>query len=278
MEACFFRSLIYYTVYFLEFQACEFKFCDIINLVSLAVIRFIIIRTIGNFFLLFAIFGLIATFGPALYYEATYKISNFRGIKYILAPDVDQATQGSALGSLIRRYEAEGQIQRQGPSLLGDLARNNNEKVLVPPNVDFSIVVPKIGAAEKITSNVDPSNKDEYLRVLVDSIAHAKGTAYPGLDGTTYLFAHSADNFWDIGRYNAVFYLLKDLVPGDEVYLFFQGKRFNYEVYDTKVVDATDVQYVDAALGQGERLILQTCWPPGTDWKRTLVFAKPKSI
>jgi LPXTG-site transpeptidase (sortase) family protein len=58
--------------------------------------------------------------------------------------------------------------------------------------------------------------------------------------------------------------------------VFFQGKRFNYVVYETKIVDSDDTEYLDSALGQGERLILQTCWPPGTDWKRTLVFARPK--
>lgn len=242
------------------------------------IIRFVVVRTIGNFLLLFAIFGVLATFGPSLYYEATYQITKIRGIKYVLAPDVSSQNNETELGKLVRKYRDQGQIENQGPSLLGDIIANNHEKILVPPNVDFSIVVPKIGAAEKITANVDPSNKEEYLRVLVDSIAHAKGTAYPGVNGTTYLFAHSADNFWDIGRYNAVFYLLKDMQAGDEVFVFFRGKRYNYEVYDTKIVDATDVQYVDAALGQGERLILQTCWPPGTDWRRTLVFAKPKSI
>jgi LPXTG-site transpeptidase (sortase) family protein len=242
------------------------------------VIRFIIIRTIGNFLLLFAIFGIIATFGPALYYETSYQVTKLRGVKYVLAPGLSSSNNESELGKLVHKYSDQGQIQNQGPSLLGDIVANNHEKVLVPPNVDFSIVVPKIGAAEKITANVDPSDKEIYLRVLVNSIAHAKGTAYPGVNGTTYLFAHSADNFWDIGRYNAVFYLLKDMVPGDDVYIFFRGKRYNYEVYDTKIVDSSEVSYVDAALGQGERLILQTCWPPGTDWKRTLVFARPKSI
>lgn len=242
------------------------------------VIRFIVIRTIANFLLLFAIFGLLATFGPSLYYEASYQIAKFRGVKYVLAPDVSSITSETELGRLVRKYRDQGQINNQGSSLLGSIIANNHEKILVPPNTDFSIVVPKIGASEKITANVDPSNKDEYLRVLVNSIAHAKGTAYPGIDGTTYLFAHSADNFWDIGRYNAVFYLLKDMVPGDEVYVFFRGKRYNYLVYDTKLVDSSDVSYIDPALGQGERLILQTCWPPGTDWKRTLVFARPKSL
>ena len=241
-------------------------------------IKILVIRTIGNFLLLFAIFGILATFGPALYYEVSYQITKIRGVKYVLAPDVSSNQNETELGKLVKKYRDLGQIQNQGPSLLGDITTKNHEKVLVPPNVDFSIVVPKIGAAEAITANVDPSNKEEYLRVLIHSIAHARGTAYPGVNGTTYLFAHSADNFWDIGRYNAVFYLLKDLQNGDDIYIFFAGRRYNYEVYDKKIVDAGDVQYVDAALGAGERLILQTCWPPGTDWKRTLVFARPKSI
>lgn len=241
------------------------------------VVRFIIIRTVGNFLLLFAVFGLIATFGPAAYYEVTYQISKIRGVRYVLAPGLSSSNNESELGKLVRKYRDQGQIQNQGPSLLGDIVRTNQEKVLVPPNVDFSIVVPKIGAAEKITANVDPSDKEIYLRVLVDSIAHAKGTAYPGVNGTTFLFAHSADNFWNVGRYNAVFYLLKELEPGDDVYLFFRGKRYNYEVYDKKIAEAAEVEYVDAGLGLGERIILQTCWPPGTDWKRTLVFAKPKT-
>jgi LPXTG-site transpeptidase (sortase) family protein len=239
-------------------------------------LKILILRTIGNFLILFTIFGFIATFGPAVYYEASFRITKLRGIQYVLAPEVEGENRESELGRLVRKYQREGQTEEQGPSLLGDLVTKEREKVLVPPNVDFSIVVPKIGAAQAIQANVDATNKEEYLRVLVHSIAHAKGTAYPGINGTTFLFAHSADNFWNIGRYNGVFYLLKDMQIGDDVYIFFKGRRYNYTVYENKIVDASDVSYYDAALGQGERLVLQTCWPPGTDWKRTLVLAKPK--
>lgn len=241
------------------------------------ILKLLFWRTVGNFLILFSLSGIIATFGPSIYYEVSYRVEKIRGIKYSLAPEFQQeANQESELGKLLRKYENEGSIENPKPSLLGDVLANNNEKILIPPSAEFSVVIPKIGASETITANVDPSNKEEYLEVLVNSIAHAKGTAYPGYGGTTYLFAHSADNFWNIGRYNAVFYLLKDLVAGDEVYVFWQGKKFTYVVYDQKTVEATDVHYVDAALDQGERLILQTCWPPGTDWKRTLIFAKPK--
>ena len=63
---------------------------------------------------------------------------------------------------------------------------------------------------------------------------------------------------------------------GDDVVLYFQNKRFNYTVVDTKIIEADDTHFIDSSLGQGERVILQTCWPPGTAWKRLLVFAEPK--
>lgn len=234
-------------------------------------IKLLILRTAGNFLILFTIFGFLATFGPALYVEANYRIEKFKGITYS-APVINEPTE---LGKLLERYK--GNANGGSPvNLLSEVLSGPKEKVLIPPNTDFSIIIPKIGAAEGIVANTDPSNESEYLSVLSRAIAHAKGTSFPGLGATTYLFAHSADSFWNVGRYNAVFYLLKELVPGDEVYVYFQNKRFTYVVYDSKIIDAQDIQYIDSKSDIGERLILQTCWPPGTAWKRQLVFARPK--
>lgn len=238
-------------------------------------VRFMIFRTIGNFLVLFTIFGFAATFGPAVYYEASYRIARIKGVKYVLSFDI-QTSSETELGKLLKKYRSQNQTQPASPSLFRDILAKGNQQILVPPNADYSLVIPKIGASQKVAKNVDPSNKDEFLPVLSHSIAHAKGTAFPGMNGTIYLFAHSADNFWNVGRYNATFYLLKDLETQDEINVFFQGKRYNYYVYEKKIVDAEDVEFVEAGIGQGERLILQTCWPPGTAWKRLLVFAKPK--
>src|SRR5258708_24771562 len=97
------------------------------------------------------------------------------------------------------------------------------------------------------------------------------------MKGNIYLFAHSTDNFWDVGRYNAVFYLLQDLIPGDDVIVFFENVRHDYIVTGSKIVDPTEVSYLsNSQQSNQENLIMQTCWPPGTTWKRLLVFAKPK--
>ncbi|MGE5042259.1 MAG: sortase [Candidatus Levyibacteriota bacterium] len=232
--------------------------------------KYLFFRTLGNFLVLFMVFGFLATFGPALFFEARFRIEQLRGVKYELP-----STEPSGFAKLIRERAARN--GETSPSLLGSILSNDKIHILTPVSTDFSVVIPKIGANEKVTPNVDPSNGDVYLEVLRHTVAHAKGTALPGMNGTTYLFAHSADNFWDVGRYNAVFYLLKDLDVNDDVVVFFENKRFNYKVYDKKIVDPTEVNYMSANLGLGERLILQTCWPPGTSWKRLLIFAKPKN-
>lgn len=237
-------------------------------------IRFIVLRTLGNFFILVTIFGFLATFGPAVYFEVIYRISNWRGIEYTVAAEPSGPDFGDLLAQ--KRDEQERLLSDSSQGLLDSVLSGQTNQVLVPKDTNFSILIPKIGASERIFENVDPSNEEEYGKKLLEGVAHAQGSAFPGYGGNTYIFAHSADSFWNVGRYNAVFYLLKELQPGDDVVVFFQNKRFNYVVTETKVVDATNLDYLKADIGTGETLTLQTCWPPGTTWKRMLVFAKPK--
>ncbi|PJC82271.1 hypothetical protein CO007_00285, partial [Candidatus Roizmanbacteria bacterium CG_4_8_14_3_um_filter_36_10] len=87
-----------------------------------------------------------------------------------------------------------------------------------------------------------------------------------------FLFAHSTDYFWNVGNYNAVFYLLNKLEKNEEVNLFYQGTRYVYRVIGKEIVDPSQVQYLTRKTNR-EFLTLQTCWPPGTTLKRLLVFA-----
>ena len=125
--------------------------------------------------------------------------------------------------------------------------------------------------------NVDASNKLVYEQALRRGVAHALGTAFPGQAGVTYLFAHSTDTIFNVPRYNAVFYLLGDMKPGDPIVIFFKGRRYDYQVRETKITEATDVSYFTLKTTE-QILVLQTCYPPGTTWKRLLVIAKPVAI
>lgn len=237
------------------------------------IIRFLIIRTISNFLILFVIFGILATFGPAVYFEAQYQLAKIFQIRYAVAGDPQQGQSTSEFARVLDQIESEN--PNAGRSVFGSIISGEKEKVLIPDSAEFSVAIPKIGANEHIIQNVDPNNEDEYLRALMSGVAHAKGTAFPGLNGTTYLFAHSADSFWNVGRYNAVFYLLNKLVVGDDIAIFYNGQRYNYKMTNSEIVDANDTHYISSKIGEGEKLILQTCWPPGTAWKRLLIFAEP---
>ena len=235
------------------------------------IIKFLILRTISNFLILITFFGLVFTFGPAAYYEAEYRIGQAFGVEYILKEDIPQ-NELSGFGRLLEELDRN---PGGNENVFGAIVAGERKQIILPKNAEFSVVIPKIGANSNIIENVDPSNEDEYLRALAQGVAHAKGTSFPGLEGTTYLFAHSADNFWNVGTYNAVFYLLNKLEHGDEINIFFQGTRYKYLVDRVEIVDPSQVEFITSSRGQGEELILQTCYPPGTTWKRTLVFARP---
>ncbi len=216
-----------------------------------------VLRTIGNFLLLSAIAGVVLTFAPAIQAEVAYRYDLWRGQTYYLAGDQPQGGAQGQFGNL--------------------LAVGKTEPLAITPlSTDFGIVIPKINANAKVIANVNPGKYDEYIAALKRGVAHAAGTVYPGQVGNSFLFAHSVGNFWEVNRWNAVFYLLRELTPGDEVDIFYQGRRFVYVVYDKKVVAPTETGYL-AAQANFPMLTLQTCWPPGTTLNRLLVFARLKS-
>ncbi|MEK7159881.1 MAG: sortase, partial [Patescibacteria group bacterium] len=242
------------------------------NVKKSELLRFLILRTIGNFLVLFAVFGILATFGPALYYEVSFRILQTRGVKFVIAATNLSPTPASSSNAA----DAAPAVS-VGVDNFANVLTGSKTQILIPKDTKFSIIIPKIGASAKVYPNINPASQDEFLPILRKGVAHAKGTVFPGQKGNIYLFAHSTDNFWDVGRYNAIFYLLKDLKPGDEIVIFFENKRHNYVVKSSKIVSPSDTEYITNAQKTGkEVLILQTCWPPGTTWQRLLVFAEPK--
>ncbi len=202
-----------------------------------------------------------ATFGPALSYELQYRIIQVRGVQFEV-PKLSEVSKVS-------------QASQEG---FASILAGNKEQILIPQDTYFSISIPKIGASARIFPNIDPANSEEFLSVLQKGIAHAKGSVFPGMPGNVYLFAHSTDNWWNVGRYNAVFYLLQHLKAGDEIIVFFENKRYEYIVSQAMISDANDISLLTQAHGGQERLVLQTCWPPGTTWKRLFVVATPNSL
>lgn len=139
------------------------------------------------------------------------------------------------------------------------------------------ITIPKIHASSPIIKQVDPFDRSIYEQALKKGVAHAKGTAFIGEAGTIFLFAHSSGNPWEITRMNTMFLRLNELKIGDMIILSAKGKDYSYRVQEKRIVSPADVSYIVNAQ-DGDGLILQTCWPPGTDWKRFIVFASYQKV
>jgi len=184
-----------------------------------------------------------------------------------------------AVGVVMVGYGIVAMIVMFGPLAKEEFRYFVNPKPLIKsqvpkwevPDENFSIYISKIGAVSKVVENVDAGNEKEYLAALKLGVAQAKGLANPGEKGTTFLFAHSAQPV-DFARYNAVFYLLDKLGEGDGVEIVYKNKLFKYEVMTREILEAKNTKYL--VNSDKEVLVLQTCWPPGTAWKRLVLTAR----
>lgn len=197
------------------------------------------LRLIGNLLLALSLIIIILTIAPLALLETRYRIARIQPAAS-LAEKAQVTQEASALGV----------------------------------NAEFSIVIPKIAAASAVIAHVNPGDEKAYKAALKTGVAHAAGTQLPGNKGTIYLFAHSASSPVDIINYNAVFYQLKELENGDEIIIFFAGQKYVYQVNDNFVTTAEDIRWLTDE-NKEEKLVLQTCWPPGTSLKRLIVIAKP---
>lgn len=224
-------------------------------------VSILLMRTFGNFLIFSSLFFLGKTFYQPIKEEVRYYYDKQINKTYVIAHNQAEET--------IKRQYADQQ-SKEGFAKLLNL---KTVEVMVPQDPAYSIVIPKIGANSKIMPNVNPANEPEYLEALTRGVAHAQGTAFPGEGGHVFLFAHSTDYIWNVGTYNAVFYLLYKLEKDDEVNLFYKGQRYVYKVTDKIEVDPSEIEYLTRKTDE-EFLTLQTCWPPGTTFKRMLIFAK----
>ena len=152
--------------------------------------------------------------------------------------------------------------------------RSKFSYILSPNDQEFELIIPKIAVRTKVLTEVNAGSEQEYNQVLANNAAHARGSNFPGEDGLVYIFGHSTNSVFNINFFNPVFYQVKSLTEGDEIALVYKGKIYKYKVESKKVIEADDLETIQGLQGE-DKLVLQTCWPPGTSWKRLLVIAYP---
>lgn len=171
---------------------------------------------------------------------------------------------------------------------LMDLSKDPEvQKTQIPPlalNVappDTRIIIPRISKNVPVVTVSSEAllNRDwvrleqEIQEALQDGVVHYPSTAFPDEAGNTVITGHSSYFPWDPGRFKDVFALLHDVQVGDKIYMYYNQKRYDYEVYETKVVLPSQVEVLTQ---DGEdKLTLITCTPVGTNLKRLVVTARP---
>lgn len=171
----------------------------------------------------------------------------------------------------LNRPSSKNQLSLNG---FGQLLWLDKKGVVSPSNWEFSLIIPELGINAKVKDSVSLVDSQEYESALIEGVAHAERTSFPDQPGTVYIFGHSTDYSWNVTRYNAYLYPLKYLKGGEEIIIIYKGKFFIYRVKEKKIANANDLQYLVSQSGEN-RLVLQTCWPPGTSWKRLIVVATP---
>jgi LPXTG-site transpeptidase (sortase) family protein len=206
-------------------------------------------------------------FGPLAMAEVAYRKDKLFDINYSLPAQIitsglnQSATPSASIATSNQAITGFGQL----PEV--------NEKIIQPISSDYGIVIEKINANAKVVANVDAGDQDAYVKALSEGVAEAKGSTKPGEAGNLFLFAHSTDAPWNIIRYNAIFYLLRELEVGDKISVFYQGRRYDYIVYDKVIVPGSDVSFLTNRYDKPV-LTLQTCDPPGTTLNRLMVRAR----
>ncbi len=193
---------------------------------------------------------------PVVNEEIRYRSERLFGVEHHLSPTV---------------ITSAGQQTGETTSF-GGLSFSSVQQI-TPISTDYGIVVEKINANARVVADIDPNNERQYQAALAQGVAAVSGSTEPGQPGNLYIFSHSADAPWNIVRFNAIFYLLRELEPGDKVVVFYKGHRFNYVVYDKQVVAANDVSFINNRYDKPV-LSLQTCDPPGTLVNRLIVRAQ----
>jgi LPXTG-site transpeptidase (sortase) family protein len=139
------------------------------------------------------------------------------------------------------------------------------------------IIIPKINVQIPLDFSADSTDKAEFEAALDRGVSHYPTTALPGEKGNAAFFGHSSNNIFNPGKYKFAFVLLNELIPGDTFYINYKGVSYAYQVYDKKIVEATQVDILNPVPNKVATALLVTCDPPGTSLRRLAVWGEQVS-
>lgn len=148
------------------------------------------------------------------------------------------------------------------------------EKTPLPDRA--TLIIEKLGISAPVVFGVSGDN-DTIFKNLENGVVHYSNTPKPGLEGVSIILGHSSAYPWYKGAYGSVFALLGKLQPGDGFSVRYDdGRIFNFAVKQSVVFSpfADDSRLTQIEKTPGTSLVLVSCWPVGTNYKRIAVQAE----
>ncbi|WP_066192241.1 MULTISPECIES: class D sortase [Gracilibacillus] len=152
--------------------------------------------------------------------------------------------------SLIERSSKQDEAERTTPE---EFEPDMNETVGI-------LEIPTLEAELPIVEGTDPDDLDK-------GVGHYLGSAYPEQNDQIVLSGHR----------DTVFRSLGDVEVGDTFIVHLEYGSFEYEMVDSKIVDAEDTSIIKST-APDEELVITTCYPfsfVGNAPDRYIIYAKP---
>jgi len=209
----------------------------------------------------------------ALALNASYYWGKFNGVERPLERLVQDDVEPSAPERLLSVSDVGSSNQIPIPPL--DIEIVPPDTRLVVPRINQNVPIIGVKNENLIARQWDALERD-IQDALQSGVIHYPGTALPGDGGNVVLTGHSSYYAWDPGRFKDVFALLHDVKIGDKLVLYFNQKKYIYEVAERKIVLPQQVDVL--ASTDKEQLTLLTCTPIGTNLKRLVLTANLVSV
>lgn len=135
-----------------------------------------------------------------------------------------------------------------------------------------SISIPKINIKAPVIFNAGIS-EDQVLEGMHSGVVFYASSNLPNEKGLSMYLGHSSNYFWQKGDYNNIFALIPELKAGDKIEIIYDDQEYIYQVRTHKVIGKSAWQEIKNP-GYDTGLVLITCWPLGSTWKRYVLFAE----
>jgi len=135
-----------------------------------------------------------------------------------------------------------------------------------------TLFIPKINVKSPILIPKTTSEKD-FFNVLKEGVALYPQFSKPGEGEITIITGHSSPNLAGLGKYNTVFSLLNKLGKEDKIIIYFEEQKYIYKVISKNIFSPGE-ELSRFKKNKKEKLVLTTCWPIGTNFKRIGIEAE----